>query len=217
MAKDTKGKKDIRPMDNIKTEDMTDIDINNPDDLTKFAVQEVKKGHVRNPNPVIMSVKEDDPERAKVKADIFNRLWELQNRRGIAKFNDVEEMEIVIGNYFQDCAELKLRPTIRGLASALGTVWSTLNTWESGSRDAQLGSGCSLIIKKAKQFIAEYDEIMALEGVDNPVLYMFRSKNYYGMSDKQEITVTPNTQLESTKTVDEMYKEIEQDIPLDDE
>jgi hypothetical protein len=32
---------------------------------------------------------------------------------------------------------------------------------------------------------------MALEGYDNPILFMFRAKNYYNMQDKQEITFNP--------------------------
>jgi hypothetical protein len=67
-------------------------------------------------------------------------------------------------------------------------VLETLSGWERGERDAQLGNSCSGIIKKAKQLIAEYDEIMAMEGYDNPILFMFRAKNYYGMQDKQEIS-----------------------------
>lgn len=206
MAKDTQGKKRIQH-----------IDTNEPDDFTTFAVEEVKKGHVRNTRPLNMSLDEPNNERAKKKAELFNRLYKLQSRRGIAKFNNIDEMQLLVDDYFSDCVELGLRPTIRGLATALGTGWNTLNDWENGSRDAQLGSGCSLLVKKAKQFIAEYDELMALEGLDNPVLFMFRSKNYYGLSDKQEITVTPNQQLQSSYTPDEILESIEQDIPLHDD
>ena len=157
---------------------------------------------------VCMTIKDDDPERVKLKADIFNRLFELKQRRGIAKFNNTDEMELLIEDYFQDCAELGLRPTIRGLAGALGTQYNTLNDWENGSRDAQLGSSCSAIIKNAKQFIAEYDEVLALEGIDNPILFMFRSKNYYGMKDKTELEVAPKQQLIQEMTPEEIARRI---------
>lgn len=157
---------------------------------------------------VCMTIKDDDPERAKLKADIFNRLFELKQRRGIAKFNNTDEMELLIEDYFQDCAELSLRPTIRGLAGALGTSYNTLNDWENGSRDAQLGTSCSVIIKNAKQFIAEYDEVLALEGIDNPILYMFRSKNYYGMKDKTEVEVGQRNTLGESLTPEEIAQRI---------
>lgn len=164
-----------------------------------------------NRNPVTMSVKEADPQKAKQKAELFNKLYKLQNKRGVAKFCNVEEMEIAIQDYFADCADIGLRPTIRGLARALGTVYSTLNDWENGTRDAQLGSGCSSLIKKAKQFIAEFDELAAVEGLDNPVLFMFRAKNYYGMKDEQDINIAPKQSLEAESTPEQ----IEESIPLE--
>jgi len=177
-------------------------------ELTDTEQTEVAKSWVRNAKPVTMSIKEDDPEKAKQKADLFNKLYKLQSKRGIAKFSNAEEMQDLITDYFEQCAEIGLRPTIRGLASTLGTVYSTLNDWENGSRDATLGSSCSSIIKKAKQFIAEYDELMALEGLDNPILFMFRSKNYYGMKDIQEISVNPKSQLGDRVDVAEIESKV---------
>lgn len=177
-----------------------------------FEVEPTKKSWIRNSNPVIMSVREDDPERQKLKADLFNRLYELKNRQGIPKFHNTEEMEIVIDTYFYNCADLGLRPTVRGLASALGTIFSTLNGWEAGDRDKILGSNCSAIIKKAKQFIAEFDEQAALDNIDNPILFMFRAKNYYGMADKQEISISPHNQSENAPSMEELAKRIPQRI-----
>ncbi|MDU6263731.1 MAG: hypothetical protein E6600_04445 [Anaerocolumna aminovalerica] len=157
----------------------------------------------------------ESDEKKKKKMEILRKLTELESRRGIAKFDSVEEMQILIENYFQDCVDLELRPTIRGLASALGTVYNTLNDWERGSRDAQLGSGCSVLIKKSKQFISEYDELLALENIDNPVLFMFRAKNYYGMKDTQDIQISPNTPLGDQLTPEEIAKRLPQDIPVD--
>jgi len=183
----------------------------NSKQLTDTEQTEVAKTWVRNAKPVTMSIKEDDPEKAKQKAELFNKLYLLQSKRGIAKFSNAEQMQDLITYYFEQCADIGLRPTIRGLASTLGTVYSTLNDWENGSRDVSLGSSCSSIIKKAKQFIAEYDELMALEGLDNPILFMFRSKNYYGMKDIQEISVSPRSQLGATLSDEEIQQRIASD------
>ncbi len=157
----------------------------------------------------------ESDEKKKKKMEILRKLTELDRRRGIAKFDSVEEMQILIENYFMDCADLEIRPTIRGLASALGTVYNTLLDWERGSRDAQLGAGCSGLIKKSKQFISEYDELLALENIDNPILFMFRAKNYYGMKDTQDIQITPNNALGDQMSPEEILKKVEQDIPID--
>lgn len=167
-------------------------------------------------NPAMYQEKtEESKEKTRKKMEILTKLNELERRRGIAKFDSVEEMQVLIENYFSDCVELEIRPTIRGLASSLGTVYNTLNDWENGSRDAQLGSSCSVLIKKSKQYIAEFDEMLALESIDNPILFMFRAKNYYGMSDVQEISVNASNTLGKQLTPEEIARELPKDIPVD--
>lgn len=50
------------------------------------------------------------------------------------------------------------------------------------------------IVKKAKDMIANYDATFAQNGKQNSAVYIFRSKNFYGMKDVQQIeaAVTPN-------------------------
>lgn len=45
-------------------------------------------------------------------------------------------------------------------------------------------------IKKAKEFIASYDAILAQSNKLNAAIYCFRAKNMYGMKDVQEIKAT---------------------------
>lgn len=49
------------------------------------------------------------------------------------------------------------------------------------------------IVKKAKDMIANYDATFAQNGKQNSAVYIFRSKNFYGMKDVQQIeaAVTP--------------------------
>ena len=158
---------------------------------------------------------EESKERTRKKMLILSKLNELERRRGIPKFDDAEDMQMLIDNYFSDCVDLEIRPTIRGLASALGTTYNTLSGWENGERDGKLGNSCSLIIKKAKQFIAEFDEMLAMEGIDNAILFMFRAKNYYGMRDLQDIQLTANTQLQPTMSMQEIADKVAKDVVID--
>jgi hypothetical protein len=160
----------------------------------------------RDKSTYALSGKSKDPDKEEKKAELFQRLTALHMKQGVAKFETVDEMRLLIEQYFTDCAEFKLRPTVRGLALALGTVYETLNGWERGERDSTLGNQTSVIIKKAKQLIAEYDEIMAVEGYDNPILFMFRAKNYYGMQDKQEITFNPTNTNNDAVPLDDIKK-----------
>ena len=52
-----------------------------------------------------------------------------------------------------------------------------------------------------------------LAGDINPVAYIFLSKNYYGMRDDKQITVSPsnNQTVNSTETMEAIQKQIEEE------
>lgn len=49
------------------------------------------------------------------------------------------------------------------------------------------------VIKKYKELIGSSEAELALDGKINPTVYIFRAKNYQGLSNKQEVVVTPNS------------------------
>jgi len=53
------------------------------------------------------------------------------------------------------------------------------------------------------------------EGKLNPVTYIFRSKNYYGMKDQQEHVITPNNPLGDATSPEEIKKRLDEGIPED--
>lgn len=56
---------------------------------------------------------------------------------------------------------------------------------------------------------------MATEGKINPVTYIFRAKNYFGMRDQQEYVLTPNNPLGDTSNPNDIQRRISESI--DDE
>ena len=101
-----------------------------------------------------------------------------------------DDIEDRVLEYITTCYETGQRMTVEKLALALDTTRTTLHDWETGKTQSARRSD---IIKKAKEAIASYDADMVAKGKMNPVPYIFRAKNYYGMTDQQEITLTPNT------------------------
>lgn len=92
-------------------------------------------------------------------------------------------MQDRIDEYFQLCQSYGLNPTVEGLALAVDYDRRSLF-------DIQNGKGrlaFSDIVKKAKDFIANYDAILASANKINSAVYCFRSKNFYGMKDVQQI------------------------------
>ena len=55
---------------------------------------------------------------------------------------------------------------------------------------------------------------MVTNGAMNPVVYIFRSKNFYDMRDQTEVVVTPNNPLGdvvSVEEIEEKYAELPPD------
>ena len=105
----------------------------------------------------------------------------------IGKPKTQQEMQDRIDDYFQLCQSYGLNPTVEGLALAVDYDRRSLF-------DIQTGKGklaFSDIVKKAKDFIANYDAILASANRINSAVYCFRSKNFYGMKDVQQVEVAP--------------------------
>lgn len=62
------------------------------------------------------------------------------------------------------------------------------------------------MVKKAKQILASIDAELVSSGKIPQVVYIFRSKNFYGMSDQQEIVVNANQNSEMDMSADEIAK-----------
>jgi transcriptional regulator with XRE-family HTH domain len=94
------------------------------------------------------------------------------------------------------------RPTIGTMAMAMGVARNTLWEWENG----KLGSPRANIIKKGKEFIQTFLDELAMSGKVNPVTWIFYAKNYFGMTDSQNITITPNNRDNDTIPFDDLKK-----------
>lgn len=103
-----------------------------------------------------------------------------------------EECRERLYEFFDTCQKTGQLPTVEKMIMSLGAVKSTVWNWENGI-------GCSSersnLIKKAKEFIASFESEMVTEGKINPVVYIFRAKNYFGMKDQQDLVLTPNNPL----------------------
>ena len=90
---------------------------------------------------------------------------------------------------FTMCFNNNFIPTVEALALCSGMDRRTIHDIEIGN--THKGDGMSDVIKKAKDFIATVEAELARDGEINSTVYIFRAKNYFGMSDKQEIEVKP--------------------------
>lgn len=127
-----------------------------------------------------------------------------------------EECAQRLNEYFAQCTRDGQIPTVEDMCLALGTIRTTVYAWEQGLH-------CSAdrrdMIKKAKEILAGIDAKLVAMGKIPQITYIFRAKNYFGLSDKQEVVVTPQSPLgdaTDTKALEAAYVDSVVTDPDDD-
>ena len=118
-----------------------------------------------------------------------------------------------IDDYFEMAQERELPPTVEEMSLYCGYTSQTFRDWASGRRkgftdEPEPGVSTAMIAKKAIEMMHNIDAVMAETVMKNPAAYIFRSKNYYGMQDKQEITITPNSDQNVPLSAEEIAKRL---------
>lgn len=98
-----------------------------------------------------------------------------------------EEFAERLNEFFQHCAEANEIPTVEKMALALGTYRQKVWEWEVNQTKGRLISD---MLKRAKAIISTMDAELAMTGKIQPVVYIFRSKNFYGMRDQVDISAS---------------------------
>ena len=65
------------------------------------------------------------------------------------------------------------------------------------------------MIKKAKQILASIDAELVASGKIPQVVYIFRAKNFYQMSDQQEITINAQNNQDQERSVEDIKRWLE--------
>ena len=125
-----------------------------------------------------------------------------------------EEFGERIEAYFADCAKNGVIPRWETLALSLGvtrqSAWQTA-TGKYGSPARQR------MLARAKDILSAIDAELVQTGKVNPVVYIFRAKNFYDMRDQQDVVITPNQPLGEQKTQEQLAEEYATLIELDDD
>lgn len=106
---------------------------------------------------------------------------------------DLDDYQLVqsrIGDYFNLAMEAGSKPSLAGLALALGVERNTILNWASGvNRPSTYGD----LILRAKTIIEEQLETGIVNGEVNPVGAIFVMKNNFGYKDIQDVKIAPET------------------------
>ena len=158
------------------------------------------RGGNHNPNGVGLPTGEILGDEEEKNIAIRNSLENAMRWFNVPTVKNDEEAINRIEQYVDGCIQRTLRPTVEGLAMCLGTTRASLWEWETGKSRGPVSAD---IVKKAKEMIATFDADMVSTNKMNPVAYIFRAKNYYGMKDQQDIVVTPKTEVDIDTIIQE--------------
>ena len=146
----------------------------------------------------------DNPD---VKA--FNK--EIRNRVFVKKcaFEHFEDVGLEINHYFDLCDKHSIIPSITSLCLYLGISRDTLYAHANNPN-----SRYSDVLKEAINYCHSILEAGAFEGKVPAVPYIFTAKNFFGMRDDKNITVSPSSDkqlVNSTETMDAIQKQLQEE------
>ena len=125
-----------------------------------------------------------------------------------------EEFAERIEAYFQECAEEGIIPKWETIGLALGISRGEAWNIATGRRGTPARQR---MMQRAKDILAAIDAELVTTGKVNPVVWIFRAKNFYDMKDTQDVVVTPKQPLGEQQTTEELADKYSTLIELDDD
>ena len=143
------------------------------------------------------------PADAKVRA---LRRTMLVKQLNTGRCTSAQELNDRFEQLFKLCFEHNFVPVVEMLALCSG--FDRRDIWRIEVEQIHKGSGMSDVVKNAKNLIASIEGELARDGEINSSVYQFRAKNYFGMTDKQEVVVTPNVDNKIPDNVEDIINAI---------
>lgn len=149
------------------------------------------------------------PDVKEFNKEMQKRIFTNSNGGRPYAFKSVEWVEEQLVGFFELCERTNTVPTIVNLALYLGvhrdTIYAHANDKNSPYSD---------ILSNCITYFHSVMENGVLAGKINPVTYIFLGKNYFGLKDAKDITVTPtsnSSQINSSDTMEAIQKQIEEE------
>lgn len=169
----------------------------------KKVMPEVTEHYVKLHNAMVPNAKPGDMTKyLNLNTEIFN-LPDIDLR-------NLDDVSNRLNEYFNIYAKYDTKPTVAGMAIALGMSRQTLYSIATDSNGGgggyknNLPRAVSDCIKKAYVLLENLHENYMMDGKVNPVTGIFMAKNHYGYVDKTEHVVTPNQRSEEEYSADEI-------------
>lgn len=123
---------------------------------------------------------------------------------------DVDDMMNRFMLYIKLCHEYDVKVGNQAAYAAMGITSRDVQRWESGAATPNHQK----LVEYVKQQCALYREMLAQDGQIDRLVTLFWQKNYDGLKDEQEVTVSNRNLLGETQTakqIAEKYKDLATD------
>ena len=181
--------------------------IKNDDDIVKEVVKKKPRG--KNIGETLAPVTEPGDNQRYI--DVSMKLFNLPS----IDLHNPEQVQTRLNEYFKIQYDADLKPTVAGMAMALGIDRRRL--WEIradvSNRNQDLPTLTRDSIKKAYDFMENLWENYMQNGKINPVSGIFLGKNNFGYQDKTEYVVTPNVNNDSDYNAEDIRARYLTDSP----
>ena len=119
-------------------------------------------------------------------------------------FKSREECQEEIEGYFKLCYDYNVIPTVASMSTYLGMgrqyLYDIINNQDSDFTD---------ILKSAVETCQSYQELPALDGTLSAPTWIFTAKNYFGMKDTQDVSISAtNQQQNNTNTINAIKEQL---------
>jgi len=180
--------------------------------------KEVKADNIEQAGQEIVKSKRKTPANLEggssaKKEDVSRILANCLKWYKLDRVKSLDELNERVGLFFTECFSTGEIPTVEKMCLAIGYDRQTVWRWETGESVSELGAGARDVIKKAKSFLATFESEMVTEGKINPVVYIFRAKNFFGMKDVQDYVLTPNNPMGAESDPSQMAQKYQKALP----
>ena len=156
-----------------------------PDQVDEIGHKVVKKKRAPRPEQTVQTAPGENSRYISHSLELY--------RLGKVDMSDPVAVENRVGEYFEICTKNDMKPSVAGLAVALGIgrqqLWN-IRTGASG-KNAEVCDTLKRACELLDQQMVDYMQ----NGKINPVAGIFLMKNNFGYTDKQEVVVTPSAPL----------------------
>lgn len=99
------------------------------------------------------------------------------------------ELEERLDNYFERCVEYGIIPTVEEMCLYIGYTRNWVSEIRIGKKPG-FSPDTKRLLNAAMEFMATIDAKMVMTGKVRDAVYIFRGKNYHGMKDQQDVTIS---------------------------